>query len=114
MIGGPIRHDKTFFFADYQGTRIIQPSTTTQTLETVAQRSAITTGNFSAYPTIYNPFTSSPTRVPFAGNLIPAQLLDPVAVKLVGLLPGPSRQPPPKTLPTIPRALRMTTNSTFA
>ena len=83
--GGPIRKDKLFFFADFQGSRFSQPSTTTQ-LQTIplAERG----GNFSALCTagfngsgicanpaqqIYDPASSAnpATRTPFAFNQIP-------------------------------------------
>src|SRR5213594_1067875 len=71
--GGHIRRDKTFFFADYQGIRIVQPSTSTSTIPTLAQRDMIRTGNFAALGTqVFDPFTVVPganntqTRAPFA------------------------------------------------
>jgi hypothetical protein len=39
-IGGPIRHNKTFFFADYEGTRIRQALTSTNTVPTALERSS--------------------------------------------------------------------------
>ncbi|MGI8989456.1 MAG: TonB-dependent receptor domain-containing protein [Bryobacteraceae bacterium] len=96
-IGGPIRHDKTFIFGDYQGTRIRQPVTTVDTIPTLAQQRAMLTGDFSSFSaTIYNPYSvtgpaGSPARNPFPGNQIPRQLLDPVAGKLVGLPPAPNQ-----------------------
>jgi len=51
VAGGPIVHDKTFFFADYQGTRQLLGRVVTSTVPTVAERG----GNFSALltPTVY-------------------------------------------------------------
>jgi len=83
-LGGPIQHNKTFFFADYQGTvtHAAQPIVTTVPLS--GQR----TGDFSglAVP-IYNPFAASYVRTPFPNNTIPLTLLDPAAVKISALLP---------------------------
>ncbi len=96
IIGGPVRHDKTFIFGDYQGTRIVQPTTVVSTLPTADQARAIETGNFSTLSTpIYNPYAVSTvngqqTRAPFAGNRIPTQYLDPIAVKLQTLVPLPN------------------------
>jgi hypothetical protein len=91
-VGGPIRHNKTFFFADYQGnpTHSAQPMLTTVPLS--SQRS----GNFSGLlgpggSIIYDPFSSSFTRAPFPNNTIPANLLDPAAVKITSLLPLPNQ-----------------------
>ncbi len=96
-VGGPIRKDKTFFFADYQGIRLRQPQTVTSTIPTVALRNMVTTGNFSALGTpIYDPLTlhNGPTgasvRDQFAGNQIPLARLDPAAIRLIGLLPAPT------------------------
>jgi hypothetical protein len=95
--GGPIVHDKTFFFADYQGIRLSQPQTKTSTIPTLAVQQAIVKGDFSGLGAqIYNPYsvTTLPSgaqvRAPFAGNQIPTPLLDPAAIKLIGLLPAPT------------------------
>ncbi len=86
--GGPIKHDKLFFFADYQGSRLDTPtSTMTTTLITPAERQ----GDFSALLTaakpveIYNPFSldSSGNRVPFPNNVVPQSLINPVTSKIL-------------------------------
>jgi len=83
-LGGPIKKDKLFFFVDYQGQRFDTPASVGATsLMTAAERS----GNFSALlPSVqlYNPLNVvNGKRVPFAGNIIPASMLDPVASKIV-------------------------------
>jgi hypothetical protein len=87
--GGPIRHDKTFIFADYQGTvtHSAQPMVTSVPLS--GQRG----GNFSGpgNPIIYDPFSPSYVRTPFSNNIIPASLQDPAAVKISELLPLPNQ-----------------------
>jgi hypothetical protein len=92
--GGPIQHDKTFFFMDYEGTRIRQsPTSSAQTIPTLAQRAMVQTGDFLALGTqVYDPTTldSAGNRVPFAGNQIPQSRLDPAAKKLFLLLPQPT------------------------
>jgi hypothetical protein len=91
-VGGPIRRNKTFFFADYQGTVThgAQPMVTSVPIG--SQRS----GNFSGLlgpggTLIYNPFSSSYVRTPFPDNIIPSSLLDPAAVKITSLLPLPNQ-----------------------
>jgi len=74
-IGGPIVHDKTFFFGSYEGLRSIQEQPGTAVVLTPAQR----TGNFSAVST---PVTDPLTGTPFPGNIIPGNRLDPVSVNL--------------------------------
>ncbi|MGO4882821.1 MAG: carboxypeptidase regulatory-like domain-containing protein [Bryobacteraceae bacterium] len=83
-LGGPIRHDKLFFFVDYQGERFDTPTTLqAQSLLTPAERS----GDFSALlpnTIIYNPYdVTGGQRVPFPGNKIPTNLLSSVATKIV-------------------------------
>ena len=77
--GGPIRRDKTFFFASYQGFR---ESTTTEKnsviVPTVAQRS----GDFSALAAASRPKDPT-TNVAFPGGIIPASRLDPVAQNII-------------------------------
>lgn len=93
--GGPIVKNKTFFFADYQGIRLRDPQTIVSTVPTAAQRQMILTGDFSALGTqIYDPASLHSVggvmvRDPFPGNLIPVNRIDPVAQKLIRLLPDP-------------------------
>jgi hypothetical protein len=82
--GGPIRKDRTFFFMDYQGYRVRNPSSSTNTIPTLAQRNAVLTGDFTGVVSaVYNPYNvitganGNPVRAPFPGNRIPATLLDP-------------------------------------
>jgi len=91
-VGGPVRKDKTFFFADYQGIRVRQPRSTISTIPTLAQRQMITTGDFSAFgTTIYDPtVVVNGQRQPFAGNRIPVTRLDPAALRVTSLLPEPT------------------------
>jgi hypothetical protein len=107
-LGGPVilprvYHgiNKTFFFADYQGTRRIQGASFLGTVPTDLQRK----GDFSqtynskgALITIYNPFStvanpSNPSqyiRTAFAGNVIPPALVDPVAKAIMAYYPEPN------------------------
>jgi Carboxypeptidase regulatory-like domain/TonB dependent receptor len=81
-IGGPILHDKLFFFLSYQNT--INPSTTitTQTVPTAA----VAGGDFTGLPTIKDPLTGQP----FYQNQIPSGRIDPVAQKVLSYWPQPN------------------------
>jgi hypothetical protein len=92
-IGGPIIHNKTFFFFNYEGLRRTKADTMIDTVPTVAEAN----GDFSmSGATIYNPFSSHPNpnfdptrpvsptnsqviRDPFQGNVIPSNLINPAA-----------------------------------
>ncbi len=109
-VGGPIIRDRTFWFADYQGTRISDGSlSTTVTIPTTAMKG----GDFSGLLTgasvgtdaegrsvqggqIYNPFTQREVggvvvRDPFTNNQIPTGLFDPAAKKLMDQFPAPNQ-----------------------
>ena len=92
MLGGPIAKDHTFFFADYQGQRQRIGRTVTSTVPTVLQRQGIFTESIAGrVPVIYDPSTTSgSTRSAFAGNVIPASAMDPVAVALLQRYPLPT------------------------
>jgi hypothetical protein len=89
--GGPVKKDRLFFFADYQGLRrATPPQTATATVMPLAWRN----GDFSSLldPAqtngkviqLYNPYdVTNGIRAPFANNMIPKNLLDPAAVKLL-------------------------------
>ncbi len=83
-VGGPIKMDKLFYFADYENTRAQGIQTETTTLPTDAEK----TGNFADVPTIYNPFdVNAGRRSPFVGNVIPKNLLSSVALNMQKLYP---------------------------
>ncbi len=89
-IGGPIRKNRLFYFVSYDGTRQRQGSPGFYTVPTADQRA----GDFSKYSTlIYDPNTGNPDgtgRTPFPGNVIPANRLDPIALKLQSYYPAPN------------------------
>ena len=93
-VGGPILHNRTFFFADYQGTR--QATSAGSSIRDVTP-AALRSGDFSKVATpIYDPDTrqlnSSGVVVatPFPGNIIPQNRLNPAAVATAQLVPEPN------------------------
>jgi len=104
-LGGPIVHDKSFFFFNYEGLRHTKSDTMISTVPTLDEIN----GDFSmSGVTLYNPFSShanpafDPTRPispanpqvirdPFPGNVIPAGLIDQKAAKfLMQYIPRPN------------------------
>jgi Carboxypeptidase regulatory-like domain len=86
-IGGPIRRNKDFFFAYYEGQRDTQGQTQAAIVPTAAER----TGDFSG---ITDPSTGQPVPLinefagqPFPGNKIPGALLNPIGLKAASLYP---------------------------
>ncbi|HEY6390047.1 MAG TPA: carboxypeptidase regulatory-like domain-containing protein [Bryobacteraceae bacterium] len=91
-IGGPIQKDKTFFFADWQGTRLRIGNTKTSTVPTSAQHQGI----FPTTTLIYDPATTQLTpagtfvRSPFLNNTIPVSQFDTTAAALLNRYPLPN------------------------
>src|SRR4029077_9373543 len=96
-IGGPLElphyngKNRTFFFADYQGTRIRTAHTFLATLAPLAWR----TGDFSGFNPVFDPNTTTivngqPVRTPFPNNQIPIQRFDPASLKLISFMPAPN------------------------
>lgn len=92
-LGGPIRRDKTFFFAGFQGTLIRNVSTANSAYvptpaELTGDFSALLNANDPANPQHKATIINDPkTGQPFPGNLIPAARLDPASLALAKLLP---------------------------
>ncbi len=89
-LGGPIKKDKIFYFASFDGTAQKESGNGLFTVPTNDQRA----GNFSAYGTqLYNPFTGNADgsgRTLFAGGIIPGSLISPQAAKLQSYYPEPN------------------------
>ena len=87
-IGGPIRRDRVFFFAGYQGTTTRQfPLNATAFVPTAAMMA----GDFSAYmsPECNGGRVVAPLRPPFVDNRLPAALVSPAALAISRRLPTP-------------------------
>lgn len=105
-LGGPIRipklydgRNRTFFFITTEAYRQRDASTTVLSVPTALERA----GNFSqsvyrngSQQTLYDPLTTGPdgARQAFAGNVIPANRLNPVGVVLASYYPNPNQPTP--------------------
>jgi hypothetical protein len=76
-IGGPVRPDRTFLFGYYEGFRNRQGVTRSAVVGTAAQR----TGNFSGQATPLLDLSAG--GVPYAGGLIPVNLLNSVSLGIM-------------------------------
>lgn len=86
-LGGPLRKDRTFLFADYEGRRVREGITRVTNVPTLLER----VGDFSASPfPLFDPFTQRP----FPGNRIPANRLHPSGLAIAALYPAPNRSVP--------------------
>ena len=79
-VGGPIQKNKTFFFADWQGTRLLTGITRFSTVPTLDQRG----GKFTT--TITNPVTGQT----FTNNTIPTSQFDTIAQQVLAHYPLPN------------------------
>jgi hypothetical protein len=91
-LGGPLRREDWFFFADAELLRERQGLTITSTVPTAEQKA----GQFGTTP-IYDPLSLDPAstgpfvRTEFPGNLIPASRIPSQARSLIGLYPEPNQ-----------------------
>lgn len=97
VVGGPVAENRTFFFADYQGTRQEIGRVRVSTVPTLLQRRGIFTEPVGkSTPKIYDPAStvSSPdgafTRRQFQNDTIPTDRFDPVASLLLDRYPEPT------------------------
>ena len=91
-VGGKIKKDRTFFFVNFEGTRIRQGITKVASEPTTAMKN----GDFSALPTvIYNPASLHTVngvlvRDRFPGNVIPPSAITQVGRNVAALYPAPN------------------------
>jgi hypothetical protein len=96
-VGGPIKKNKLFFFADFLRTTDHEANANTEAIPSPLSR----TGNMSealagANPApVYDPLTGTTTtgvgRTPFPNNVIPTSRLNPIALKILALVPNPNQ-----------------------
>src|SRR5207244_5425582 len=99
-IGGPIRSNRTFYFANVEANPFRVPSPNIVTVPTAKMRSGDFSDLLALEPPyqIYNPFKIRPhptqpgrfTRDPFPRNIITGHLIDPVATKILASFPLPN------------------------
>ena len=86
-LGGPLVKNRTFFFADFEGTRLAAGQTLVTDVPTAAER----IGNFSQSPFVA---VDPSTGYPIPGNQLPSYYLDPIGAKIAALFPLPNRNVP--------------------
>ena len=87
-LGGPIKRDRTFFFADYEGTRSREGITRITNVPTALERAGDFSQSLFGVPA--NPFTGQP----FDNGVIPDFFINPVGRALAALYPLPNRNVP--------------------
>jgi hypothetical protein len=81
--GGPIVHDRVFFFADFEGTRMRQGTPFNYIVPSTQERG----GNFSDVKT---PILDPLTKAPFPGNIIPAARISQQGAFFTPFIPAPN------------------------
>lgn len=83
-LGGPIKKDRTFFFVDYEGTRLNAGEPLVTNVPTALER----VGNFSqsAIPAI-----DPTTGMPIPGGILPSYYQSPIGAAIAALYPLPNR-----------------------
>ena len=87
-LGGPIKRDSTFFFADYEGTRSREGITRITNVPTALERA----GNFSQ--SLFGSPTSPFPGLTFDNGILPDFLINPVGRAIANLYPLPNRNVP--------------------
>jgi len=96
-LGGPIARNKVFFFGSFEGFRRSQSTFQNFSVPDAKLRAGDFSGAFAAdgsLQQIYDPISGTPNgvgRTAFAGNVIPANRMDPIALKALNLFPLPNQ-----------------------
>jgi len=83
-LGGPIKKNRTFFFTDYEGTRLSAGETLVTNVPTALERA----GNFSKSAA---PVIDPTTGAPIPGGVLPSYYQNPIGVAIAALYPLPNR-----------------------
>ena len=103
---GPIIKNRTFFLASYEGLRQRSFASTTRTVPTVRERGGDFSQTFASNGNqirIFDPFTTGANpdggfvRQAFRDNMVPAGIMDPVALNVIKYYPTPNTPGNPVT-----------------
>ena len=103
-VGGPVRRDRTFFFASYEGQRIRRSLTRTFSVPPLAMRG----GDFSSAGPICDPLTIGQAGgcAPFLQNRIPADRIDPIATTFLQYVAAPTSAAPFQNLTSVEQQVK--------
>jgi hypothetical protein len=91
MASGPIFKDKTFFMVSAEHLKDVQTEPATYTVPTDKMRRGDFSELLASNIKIYDPLTGTTNRTAFSGNIIPADRLNPIALKLLSYYPMPNQ-----------------------
>lgn len=92
-LGGPLRPERTFFFASYEGTRIRQGTSRLTTVPSALAKSGDFSRERANLNRVFDPASTTgsgadASRQPFPGQVAPQSRWDPVSQRLLGLFPA--------------------------